>query len=495
MSLLAAAVLALSVSTYGIGLSNDSVAYWAAANSFYSEGIFFLPYRDTYFTDWPPLFSIFLSTAHFLQIDNKLFFYSLQVVGVYFTVLCIIGTLAYQFTKSRLFSVITLILFITAPPTFFPFSYLWTETYFILFTIMFVVGLDRYLTGQGRYMLFFCITMAALSILVRYAGIVNIATGCLILFFYGNESAFNKLKRTLLFGILSCIPLLLWLIRNFLISSTFTGEGRTVEFAHLKYSLVMVAKAVWEWFLPYPQHPHAGILTIILLGIAIAGIGYFVYLNFKQNKAKKALLLILLINSVLSLLLIFFSSLFQSSDFPDARLTSPAFFSFLLILVCIADHLVSVKSRVGIGALLLFFGVTAIYNFNRYYSYSKQSFDVGVEGLTDQAFYESEIISDLQSANWLPNYTNNQTAFSNLPEILYFRNIYGTLKITKGFRNHLSEQFEKESEEKLIIWIGDKTNLEELIGKVLTKYTVDRKKEFSDGVILWLKLKQKPFCM
>ncbi|PTX20115.1 hypothetical protein C8N40_103190 [Pontibacter mucosus] len=490
VALLSATLLILSLRNFGIGLSNDSIAYWAAAESFYETGSFFLSYRDTYFTDWPPLFSIFLSSAYFLGIGDKLYFYGLLVVVVYVVVLYIFGVLAFQLTKSKLLTSVALILFVTAPPTYFTFSYLWTETFFILFTIIFLVGLERYLNNEKQSFLFLCASVAGLSVLLRYGGVINIATGCLFLFLYQNVGFYDRVKRTLRFGIISSIPLLFWLVRNYYLSSTLTGEGRTVAFAHFKYTLVMTAKAFWQWFMPYPEHAHAGILVILMVGILFIGIGYFIYFNFKYNRRNKLLLLILAVSCFLYFLLAFSTSLFQSSDFPDARLTSPAFFSFLLILISIASLLLSFKNKFAAYFFLSVLGVVCLYNANRYCYYYTKSLKVGVSGHTDIVSRNSAIIKSLQNADWLNEYTLTKTAFTNFPEKLYFNGVNGVLKITKGFRNDLSEQFLEKSSEKLVIWVGEEEELLHLIEMRLIDYNVTKAEQFPDGVILWLTLNQ-----
>ncbi len=53
VSLVAALVLIICISKFGVGLSNDSVAYIVAAKSFYAERRIFLSDRDSYFTNWP----------------------------------------------------------------------------------------------------------------------------------------------------------------------------------------------------------------------------------------------------------------------------------------------------------------------------------------------------------------------------------------------------------------------------------------------------------
>ncbi len=156
------------------------------------------------------------------------------------------------------------------------------------------------------------------------------------------------------------------------------GTGRTVEITHFKYTLVTLAKAIWLWFLPYPSISTGGILSILSLSLLLFYLGYSIF-QYIRNKIKNNLLLLVLgCNFVLFLILIFIASLVQSSDFPNYRLTSPIFYSFLLILSCVTYT--SFLERSKIVTLLSIGAVISIAGFNsyRYYSYINLSLEQGI---------------------------------------------------------------------------------------------------------------------
>lgn len=489
-SLVAALGLIICISKFGVGLSNDSVAYLVAAKSFYAEGRFFLPYRDSYFTDWPPLFSILLSSTYFLNIDNKIFFYGAHIVLVYSLVVFLFFRLAVKLTSSLSWSLVTTFFFITAPPTFITFSYLWSETYFILFTILFIISLSNYISSHKLIFLFACSVCAGLSVMMRYGGVVNIFTGVLLLLFYSTENTFSKIfTRLVYFGVLSSAPLIWWFIRNYSISSTLTGAGRTVEISHFKYTVVTLAKAIWLWFLPYPAISTGGILSIVSLSLLFLYLGYFIFQKIRSKCKNSLLLLVLGCNFVLFLMLIFIASLVQSSDFPDYRLTSPIFYSFLLILSCVTYA--SILKRNKIVILLSIGVVISIAGFNsyRYYSYINLSLEQGIQGNSDKESVNSHLISSLKNASWVDQYFERKQVFTNIPEELYYHGYEGVLRIHKGFRDKLSDNFIKKTRYKVIVWSGDEDALNNFITNSVDSYFIKSKQKYDDGVVLLLELK------
>lgn len=486
LTLFAATLLALSLSSFDIGLSNDSVAYYAAAESFFKTGSFFLPYHDNYFTDWPPLFSVILSTAFFFDIKNKMAFYGLQMIVVYFAVVISVGILANKLTKSRILPVLTILIFTTSPATYITFSYLWSESFFIVFTIMFLVGLVRFIETENQKFLFFCAVTAGLSILTRYAGIVNILTGFIFLFFYSSSSI--RYKRVLVFISISFTPVILWFIRNFYLSSTLTGGGRTVEPTNIKYAVFMLSKAIWQWFLPYPEVKYGGITTTILVCLLFIVTCYYIVSKFKEN----LLLLVLILNTILFIILIFLTSVFQSSAFADYRLTAPAFFSFLLVLIFFIKEVLRINNKLLSFPLLLIFVIVFTHNSLGYINYLKKSEIIGIEGYNDLNSKSSETIQYLQQTEWQSEYKLCKCAFTDSPEKLYYFNIRGVLSFTEGLGSGktISRHFKVLKPNKIVIWFGDLTELESLLKQSMSNYKIDTIQKFSDGSIVTLLLKE-----
>lgn len=494
-TIIAAAGLIICISQFGIGMSNDSVAYIAAGKSFYLEGRFFLPYRDSYFTDWPPLFSMILSIAYFLKIENKILFYGAQIVIVYSMVVYIFGYLALKLTSSSIWAIIAIFFFVTAPPTFFTFSYLWSETYFIFFTLIFLINLSRYLSSGRFCFLLACSMAAGLSVMIRYAGIVNIITGIILILLFTDIRFVGRLKRMLLFCIISSIMLLVWFLRNYNISSTLTGAGRTVEITHFKYTLVTLAKALWNWFLPFPAVPLAGLAAIIFLGLVLSGLVYYIFLSIRDNRKQGLLLLTLGCYSSLYLILIFAASLFQSSDFPDYRLTSPAFFSYLLILVSFINNNLFKTKKYANSLIVIVIISIGIHNLYRYCFYLNQSIEKGIDGISDKSSANSHLINSIHKIDWAYDCFEPHQVFSNVPEELYYYGFEGIQRIHKGFRNELSDNFKTKSNLKVIVWMGDKAMLYDLLEHTAKDYTVVSSKMYNDGILMFLRLNKKPLCI
>jgi 4-amino-4-deoxy-L-arabinose transferase-like glycosyltransferase len=248
LSLIGVILVFLSTSRYGVGISPDSVAYLSSAKSLLS-GSGYLLYNGQPLIDWPPLFPTLLATLGFIGISpidgarmiNAIVF-GLIIFGS--------GQLLLGYLKSRILALCGVLFILLSPPLLTVSVMAWTEPLFILLAILFLIQLGKFLEHRWFGPLLLLAVISALACLQRYIGVIIIAAGFMAIIYPApNVRLLRRLKQGLLFGIISGLPLVLWLVRNYLLASSLAGTRPPAEFTLLK-NLILTGDTVTGWFLP-----------------------------------------------------------------------------------------------------------------------------------------------------------------------------------------------------------------------------------------------------
>lgn len=249
LSLIGMAVVLLSTSRYGVGLSPDSVHYISAARSLlmckgYSH------YDGSLFVCWPPLFPTLLAIAGLLGIeplDGARFINAFAFGLIIFAA----GQLFLKHIRSRALVLLGIVSILLSMPLLLVSTMAWTEPLFILFVVLFINFLLEFL-DEGRLLVFFSLSiLAALSCLQRYIGITVVLTGfVLIIFLMPKASLLRRLKYAIAFGVISITPSVIWIIRNYSLTATFTG-GRTPSSLSFFQNAMFALDVFTTWFMPH----------------------------------------------------------------------------------------------------------------------------------------------------------------------------------------------------------------------------------------------------
>jgi hypothetical protein len=329
--LLAAAgslVLWFGASVWGIGLSPDSVAYVSAAREFAQGHGFTLGYNATLppMTHWPPLYPLVLSSFIRLGMDAPEGARVLNVV-LFGVNIGVFGLLAAHYTGSAKMALWTAFLFLSSRCMLEVHSYAHSEALFMIPALATIDRLGRFVEGRaGRPSFWAACGMSALASLDRYVGVSLIFWGaCLLLAFY-RANLFRRLGLALLYGLASGLPLALWMLRNFTLTSNLLD--RTLAF-HLPsrdqslYGLQTVA----SWLVP---EPFPKILQFAALGavlILFAGIE----LRYRVVREKRQALWLLSFMLCYALVFAGYLTLLSVNTLPVSRHLSPLFFTGLLL--------------------------------------------------------------------------------------------------------------------------------------------------------------------
>ncbi len=337
-ALLAGFFLLYITEGWGAGVDFDSVLLLSCADSLRMGKGFFL-YTERPFVYWPPLLpaaSAFLSlllgtdpyrAASILQI----LFYSLTA---FFLVLYTLSV--FRSKTAALLTSAALLLTLRVVEREVVIS---TEAPFILFSISFLFFLSLYFEQQKASYLLAAELSACFASLSRYIGVVFPLTGAFLLFAKGER------KKAFFFAAASSLPLALWLVRNFLVSFTFTGWRRLRGIGPFKSLPLFLESLEKDWVFSLPVFS-----AFLLLAV---------YYGLKKKELKPALVAATAaLFYLIFLLLACFLVSFPERAYP--RFFMPFMVLFLIGVLIIADRSFSSDRLLRIllsGVLLVWTGL------------------------------------------------------------------------------------------------------------------------------------------
>jgi 4-amino-4-deoxy-L-arabinose transferase-like glycosyltransferase len=270
LGLLAAAVILVATSAFGIGVTSESETYTLAAQNMalgHGLTVYTRGGAPTLLTQHAPLYAALLGAFGRCGIDPvaaarwlsaALFGLTVVLAGLILKPLCRASWLPPLGSLFTLFSVVLLNLHLTAL----------SEPLFIVCQLACLYLFLRYLFTSKMRFLLFAAAACALALLTRFAGAALVAAGIAgLLFLDGNASHRRRAAHASLFAVLSCLPMLPWMAYT----ATHTGNpvDRTfgVHFPPPGFFLAGIS-SLSTWILPGVV-PLAFRLLVLILGIAV----------------------------------------------------------------------------------------------------------------------------------------------------------------------------------------------------------------------------------
>lgn len=260
----AAFVLVLScIPDTGVVYTHDTQAYEYAASTFLESGTMKYFGYDTPIIQWPPLYILVLALLKVsgatvekgaAWLNAALFAYLVYVSSIYL----------FENLKVKALSITALVLLTLSVPFIYVSGYGWTEMLFIFLAVLSMILIIMYIkTGKLSWFVSGAV-VSAMCWLTRYIGITIIASLAIVLFVSEKQYA-DKFKKSFAYCVYSCFPMGLWVLRNYVVSGTFTGgrqPGEYTFFENIKLS-VMVFR---EWFsFKIPQILYISLIYLALL--------------------------------------------------------------------------------------------------------------------------------------------------------------------------------------------------------------------------------------
>jgi 4-amino-4-deoxy-L-arabinose transferase-like glycosyltransferase len=408
---------------YGIGISPDSVNYLSASKSFLINGVF-LGYDGSALTHWPPLFPIILSGLSYLGInplDSMQYFHGLTLgltsVLTFYFVNSISRTLSFSFIAGLLVSI--------GPPLIFVSSNLWSEPIFSLLVLSSIILLARYIRNPSPSFLILLSVMCALAFLQRYSGVTLIIISSLAIFLYSKDTFRIRLINIVTFGVISCLPVTIWIVRNLIINATLSGE----RFYSLEKVIPSISAALIQiggFFFPKEfswleiKPFDLDIYKIVVFSIGLLILIYASYISIKSifdtNNNSGAESKILSLTIIIYTLFIIYA-LFTACC--AERFFSPLYPIVIIIFIIIAHKIIYFykhKANRNIVVFIYFLIFSVVTANAAAATYRTLKFKEVGYGLTGIEWKDNQVL------NYLKKLNNKQAfcVFSNGPDYVYF---------------------------------------------------------------------------
>lgn len=228
LALLSIAIILVSVFLQGTLVGPDSLTYLRSAEVFFTTNHFQASVQ------FPPLYSILLKALMVLGFSDVRSASVLNILSFSSSLWVCSYLFMYTEVINRKKSVLLSILLMSSYVVFITYRQMMTESLFILLVLINIALLMRYTRKPSMKLMVLASLVAALSALSRYAGVAVMLSTLLILFTYAPSKSLKQgFNIGLLWG-LGSVPFGLWLLRNNLLYSTFTGREVTSHDRHFE---------------------------------------------------------------------------------------------------------------------------------------------------------------------------------------------------------------------------------------------------------------------
>lgn len=267
IALLGAAHIYFRTSNYGPNVTGDTLTYISVAENL-AAGNGFITYNQFRFQAWPPFFPIMLGLFAPLGIDLVDVGRFIGIIGFGITLGIFYGWLS-RYLKNPILIVVSTAAIVLSYPLNLVSSYLLTETFFIVFSLLALIKLSSFLqsSSPSRSDLKWAASFTVLAATTRYIGVAVILTGIFIVMIRsGFSNMREKFRYVALYTAISSIPLGIWFYRNFLTIGYITGirETRDASFTD-RFSEVYDVLYQWVWFDSSKNIFQAGVVIVIVI--------------------------------------------------------------------------------------------------------------------------------------------------------------------------------------------------------------------------------------
>ena len=255
---------------FGVGLHWDSGNYVAVAR-YLLAGEGFREYSGAVYVSWPPLYPLVLAVASLDVLDP------LAVAGpvnaaLFALTIFVVGRYLQRRLESRFLVVWAALAIALATPLAGQAAIAMSGTAFILLVTLTLIHVDAFLAKGRTSSLVWTGTCAALAWQTRYLGAALVAAVAVMLLLQRGARPPQRVRRAAGFALLAGAPMVVWLVRNRLVSGTFTGPrgyGRRSWVA-----LSGIGEELWSWatfdppLVEWPAVGIAGFLPAVALAAA-----------------------------------------------------------------------------------------------------------------------------------------------------------------------------------------------------------------------------------
>jgi len=398
------------ITPYGPGIYPDSIVYIETSQNILNGKGFYYSYKPM--THYPPTYPLVLAVISFFE-DNKIQAARWLNAIVYGVNVFLFGLCAYKITDHSFNAYIcSLLLFISSETMLYIHTLALSEPLFFTFALSGLLVISFYIPSQKSYLLFAASILVAFAILTRYIGI-TLLPPVVICLFLGSSSFKKKLKDILIILTVSLTPLMIWMIRNYILAGNLTN--RTINFHPITVRhLRGFVNAFHDFFIPIDIIVEIKLLLLIILGgvlLYLSGVVFYMTL-FKKQKIEMSIIFhsvgtLFFISYIIFLI---FSISFIDKNTPvNKRTLSPLYIFLILLFISSCWNSYKIKKNKTIIYLFLACSFFVFYfNLDSSVSILSEVYKHG-RGYNKDKWRNSETITFIRT---LPN---EKTIYTNLP--------------------------------------------------------------------------------
>ena len=341
---------------FGVNTGHDSLFYFSAAKNFASgRGLFWTGSGGelkplTHFPPFYPLILVGVSQIGFpISLSARLiaaFLFGLNIA--------LFGLILYTFTQRIFISVLGAFFLTVSPIMVETHLKAMSEPAFFITAFTSFVALALYINQPRRSFFMLAVLLSALAYLSRYSGAAVLLAGFLSLLTLGKRSLKVKARDAFVFIALASLPMLLWMVRNMLLTGSTTNRGLSIHLINSD-TLRQFLDTIFYWFSP-KLHSHwleVALLTLVFV-ISAAFAWRQIRRHCKTDCRAPYLAIILLVFSVVYVVFLMVSlSFFDASTRISNRILSPLFLAFVLIVLLTMSYSVDKVGQFIIPAVFL----------------------------------------------------------------------------------------------------------------------------------------------
>jgi hypothetical protein len=326
----------------GIGVTPDSVVYLSTAQNIHDHGLI-NDFTNSPLMDFPAFYPIFLSGIIFLTGHSVMAFGPILDGLLFALVIWLCGWIMDRFSHpSRWYKHILLLFILLSPCLLEVYSMIWSETLFLLLSILFMIGCHRYFQRYSIRSLLFIAVIAGLACVTRYAGLSVIAMGGLLMVCDGRlRWGARKIGHLLLFGLVAILFPALNLYRNWLVTDTLAGY-REKAIRSLAANLHDFGSVLCDWMPFFNERYGWATALAILFILLITGIFVFRLVRKTNFFSYDTIAISYFVSYAFFILFVASVSRFQQLD---SRLLSPLCIPWLWGATCWIPGVISSAPR------------------------------------------------------------------------------------------------------------------------------------------------------
>ena len=333
-----AAYLFWRYTPFGVGVGHDSLFYFSAAKNFASgRGLFWTGSGGVLkpLTHFPPFYPLIL--AGVFKIGLPIHLAAKLIAAFLFGLnITLFGWVLYTFTQRMLISVIGMTFLLLSPIMAETHLKAMSEPVFFFATFASFAALAMHINQPRRLYFVLAVLFASIAYLSRYSGIAVLVVSAVSIIILGERSLKVKIRETLIFTGLASLPMLLWMIRNMILTGSTTNRAINI---HLINSDTMrqLLDVIFYWFSP---ELHSHWLEVALLALLFISFSTIAWREIRRRsgsdcRAPYLSILLLFFSAVYVAFLLVSLSFFDASTRLSNRILSPLFLASMLLVMLI----------------------------------------------------------------------------------------------------------------------------------------------------------------